>query len=278
MLNNHTMQLQQTLVNGKKLAYFDNGEGPVVVLVHGFGEDSRVWAGQVTAFAGYRLLVPDLPGSGASEAVDDMSMEGLAAVLHRWLEGLLSPDEKFALVGHSMGGYITLAYAERWPGQLAGWGLFHSSAFADPAEKKAVRQKGIAFAREHGAPAFFKTSTANLYAPSTREERPQLIDEQLTWLRNFSTASLVSYYEAMMNRPDRTSVLQQASVPVLLVLGRHDTAVPFEDGLKQTKLPQLSYIHVLERSGHMGMREEEQQANAILSGFVSGVHKTNSPA
>jgi pimeloyl-ACP methyl ester carboxylesterase len=78
---------------------------------------------------------------------------------------------------------------------------------------------------------------------------------------------------AMIQRPDRTPVLKQSKVPVLFVMGQHDTAVPLQDGLKQCHLPQLSYIHILERTGHMGMIEERERANLILSQFVITIEK-----
>ena len=84
-----------------------------------------------------------------------------------------------------MGGYITLAFAEKYPGQLSALGLFHSSAFADSEEKKAIRRKGIDFIKQHGAFEFLKTSTPNLFSPQTKDEHPELIDEQLATIHNF---------------------------------------------------------------------------------------------
>jgi pimeloyl-ACP methyl ester carboxylesterase len=168
-----------------------------------------------------------------------------------------------------MGGYITLAFAEKYPELLTAFGLFHSSAFADSEEKKETRRKGIAFIKKAGAFEFLKTSTPNMYSPKTKEQAPALIEEHLASVRNFSAEALVLYYEAMMQRPDRTGVLRQSHVPVLFVMGRHDNAVPLEDALKQCHLPPLSYIHLLENSGHTGMKEEPETANQLLTGFVS---------
>jgi pimeloyl-ACP methyl ester carboxylesterase len=87
--------------------------------------------------------------------------------------------------------------------------------------------------------------------------------------RHFSNEVLIGYYEAMMQRPDRTDLLRTTNLPVLFIMGRHDTAVPLADSLAQCYLPQLAYIHVLERSGHMGMVEEPEQSNAFLYHFLS---------
>jgi pimeloyl-ACP methyl ester carboxylesterase len=178
------------------------------------------------------------------------------------------------LIGHSMGGYITLAFAEKYPFQLSAFGLFHSTAFADSEEKKEVRQKGIRFMEEHGAAEFLKTAIPNLYSPQTKEAHPEWIREHLAVVHNFSAPVLVSYYKAMMQRPDRTDVLKTSHLPVLFVMGQHDSAVPLQDGLKQCHLPHLSYIHILEQSGHMGMIEEKEETNRILVEFVNTIEKT----
>ncbi len=251
----------------KRIFYRISGSGKPVILVHGFGEDGEVWRHQVEYLEKqFKLIVPDLPGSGKSEQIDDMSMEGLAEVIHAIMhdEGI----EACPVIGHSMGGYITLALVEKYWNHVSAFGLFHSSAFADSEEKKATRQKAIGFVQQHGAFEFFKTATPNLFAPITKEERPGLIDEQLSTLHNFSAPAVVSYYEAMIKRPDRTAVLQNAAVPVLFVMGKYDAAVPMEDTLKQCYLPEKSYIHILHDSGHMGMLEQKEESNRILEEFL----------
>jgi pimeloyl-ACP methyl ester carboxylesterase len=267
------MQAKEFIYEGKTLFYRTIGEGPLVVLLHGFGEDGSIWKEQYPIFPRHRLLVPDLPGSGRSEAIEDMSMEGLAEAL-RVLVEKETGGEKVILIGHSMGGYITLAFAEAYPDLLCAFGLFHSTAFADSEEKKETRRKGIRFIEEQGAAAFLKTATPNLYAPASKAEHPEWIAEHLTSVHNFSAQNLVKYYKAMIERPDRTPVLQQSKVPVLWVLGRHDAAVPLQDGLKQSYMPQLSYIHLLENAGHMGMIEEKEAANALLTQFVNTIEIT----
>ena len=172
------------------------------------------------------------------------------------------------LIGHSMGGYITLAYADKYPDDLAAFGLFHSTAFPDTEEKKETRRKGIAFVENYGAYEFLKTAIPNMYGPATKEARPQLIEGHLQSLQQFSKAALIAYYESMIKRPDRTHVLKQNKIPVLFVLGKHDAAVPFQDGLQQVHLPGIAHVHILEDSGHMGMCEEVEKSNKLLQEFV----------
>ena len=237
------------------------------MLVHGFGEEGDVWAKQVEFLKNrYHLIVPDIPGSGRSEMVTDMSMEGLAEVLHSIIHE--EQIDTCAVIGHSMGGYITLALVESYWNHVNAFGLFHSTAFADTEEKKQTRKKGIEFIKQHGAFGFLKTSTPNLFSPHSKSTIPGSIEEFIASLANFSADALVSYYEAMMKRPDRTHLLKKTENPVLFIAGEHDNAVPLDDVLKQCHLPEKSYIHVLRNSGHMGMMEETEKANGILEEFL----------
>ena len=267
--------MKEVTLKGKRLFYRTFGEGPAVVLLHGFGEDGRIWKNQFNAFPENKLIIPDLPGSGQSEMIDDMSIEGLAEVVQQLImheqadlfyeEG--QPDS-VTLIGHSMGGYITLAFVEKYHHMLNGFGLFHSTSFADGDEKKEVRRKGIDFINQHGPFEFLKTTIPNLYSNATKEQKKDLIDEHIQTSHNFSDAALVSYYVSMMQRPDRSHLLKQTHLPVLFIMGKHDTAVPLEDGLKQCHLPNQAYVHILEGSGHMGMVEEREKTNQILNQYL----------
>jgi pimeloyl-ACP methyl ester carboxylesterase len=261
---------KQITFQNSRIAYKVYGEGKPVMLVHGFGEDSKVWQQQVDYLKDkFRLIIPDLPGTAGSEIIGDMSMEGMAEVLNAIL--LEEKISTCSVIGHSMGGYILLAFAAKYAEKLDRFGLFHSSAFADSDEKKETRKKGIAFIREQGAYAFLKTATPNLFSPKTKAERPEIIEQQVEEGHNFLPQVLVSYYEAMMKRPDRTDILKQATVPVLFIMGKFDQAVPLEDGLKQCHLPEISYIHTLQESGHMGMLEETEKSNRILESFLTEI-------
>lgn len=271
----------------KKIFYRVIGSGRPVVLIHGFGEDGTVWNSQIDFLKNkFQLIVPDLPGSGKSEMIDDMSMEGMAEVIKNIADIELSKippsggggasssgrdKGEVSIIGHSMGGYITLAFAEKYPQYLNAFGLFHSSAYADNEEKKQTRKKGIEFIKQHGAFEFLKTVVPNLFSPESKEKMPGEIDEFISSLHNFSPAALVSYYEAMMQRPDRTDVLKNSTIPVLFIMGEYDNAVPLKDGLEQCHLPEKSYIHILHKSGHMGMIEEAEESNRFLGEFLKEI-------
>ena len=259
---------KELIYQDKKIIYYTYGKGKPVLLVHGFGEYSAVWHIQVEYLKDkFFLIVPDLPGSGQSELIDDMSMEGMAEIIQPIMqkEGI----ESCIIIGHSMGGYITLALAEKRPYLFTGLGLFHSSAFPDTDEKRSVRQKGIEFINKHGAFEFLKTSTPNLFSQEFNDKNPFFVDEYINSLNNFSSTALVKYHEAMMQRPERINILKNSGVSVLMIMGKYDNAVPLNDGLKQCHLPERSYIHILRQSGHMGMLEESATANRILEFFLT---------
>ena len=251
---------------GAPLYYTVCGNGPVILLLHGFGEDGSIWKEHLNALDNYKVIIPSLPGTGKSEVPEDISMEGLARAVKQLVdeEGVTS----FVMLGHSMGGYVTLAYAEAYPADFAGFGLVHSTAFSDTEEKKETRKKGITFIEKNGGAAFLKTSIPNLYAPRTKQNAPELLEEHLKLATQFSDAALIGYYRSMIQRPERTATLRDAKAPVLFIAGRWDEAVPLQDVLKQCFLPDVSYIHILEYSGHMGMIEEVEKVNKALLKFT----------
>lgn len=257
--------------NNHSIFYRVIGSGKPVILIHGFGEDGTVWDNQTDYLKEkFRLIIPDLPGSGKSEMIDDMSIEGMAEVIHSIIHE--ENIDACPFIGHSMGGYITLALAEKYYNHISAFGLFHSTAYADSEEKKTARRKGIEFIYEHGAFEFLKTATPNLYSPGTKLHNPQLVEKQISGLSYFTSEALIAYYNAMIQRPDRTSVLKTSKIPILFIMGEYDNAVPLQDGLKQCHFAENSYIHILRNSGHMGMQEEAEETNKILTDFLSAVN------
>ncbi|WP_207515530.1 alpha/beta fold hydrolase [Longitalea luteola] len=256
------------LFDGKPVFYRKEGSGQPVVLIHGFSEDGTVWENQVEYLKSkFQLIIPDLPGSGQSPMNGaDWSMEYFAECIRSILDK--ENITKTSMIGHSMGGYITLAFAEQYPDRLHSFGLFHSTAFADSEEKKTARRRGIEFIQQNGAAKFLEQSIPNLFSEITKKRQPELVQKILARYTNFVGQSLVNYYQAMMVRPDRTQVLKNFSGPVLFIMGKHDTAVPYEQGMQQSYMPGLSYIHTLEHSGHMGMWEEPELSNVFLEEFL----------
>ena len=248
------------------------GRRTAVVLLHGFAEDGSIWDEQTTALKEqFLLIVPDLPGSGRSSLNADTSMEDLAEAVRIILDA--ESIEKCILIGHSMGGYIALAFAEKYPDKLLAFGLFHSTAFADNEEKKEARRKGIDFIRRNGASPFIKQSIPNLFSETFRRDHSEQISGLIERYSNVNPDTLIRYYEAMIRRQDKTEILRNFPRPILFIIGAQDTAVPLISSLQQCYLPRLSYIHILEKAGHMGMKEDVRRSNQYLQDFIHNYYE-----
>ena len=266
------MENKTLLFQNKNIHYAIYGQGKTVLLLHGFGEDSTVWQSQVNFLQQhFRLIVPDIPGSGQSELISNANIETYAEIIKEIFDRELQFPLKRAegaLIGHSMGGYITLAFAEKYPGYLNSFGLFHSTAFADNEDKKGMRQKAIEFIKEKGAASFLKTSIPGLFTKEYAARHPEKISGLVEKGNDFSNKALIQYYQAMIARPDRTSVLKNFNKPVLFIIGEQDAAIPIQSSLQQCYLPAQSHVYILADTAHMGMWEEEAKANSILLDFL----------
>ncbi len=242
-----------------------------IVFLHGFGEDKTIFD---TILPGleekYRVMVPDLPGSGGLAKHPWLPEEQTMEWLADWVAGYLQENKagKVILLGHSMGGYITLAFAEKYPERLLGFGLLQSTAFADGDTKKETRLKAMDFMKRKGGFAFLKTAIPGLFAPGFAAKSPQVVDELIQKAKSFETESLIAYYEAMRHRPDRTAVLKNVQVPVLLIAGEEDLAVPLKDLLQQASLPSVCHFFILKQVGHMGMLEDPSSFRHVLVSFI----------
>ena len=257
---------------GAEIYYRVLGEGIPVVLLHGFAEDHTIWNEQVSFLQQHcKLIIPDLPGSGKSELLEDenVTIEDYATCIDALLQ--FENENKCILLGHSMGGYITIAFAEKHAEKLAAFGFVHSTAFADSDDKKNTRRKAISLIEEYGVYPFLKNTTPNLFSSSFKKEHGEKISELIEQGKKFSKEALIQYYNAMLNRPDRTYVLKESKIPVLFVIGTEDTAAPLDDLLKQVHLPSISFIHIIENAGHMSMWEKTEELNSHLLDFITSV-------
>ena len=266
---------KQIEYKGASIAYKVIGSGEPVVLIHGFSEDSALWKYQIDFLKNnFQLIVPDLPGSGLSQVDSWQLTVGSETLSVEWMadciKSILDKEQisSCTIIGHSMGGYITLALAEKYPELINKFGLFHSTAFADSAEKIQKRRKVIEFIKENGANIFLKQSIPDLFASTFSKNHPEEINGLIERGKSFTEEALIQYYEAMIARPDRTSVLKNFSKPILFIIGKEDKAVPFQDSLQQCHLPSISHVHILENLAHMGMWEEKDKSNQFISDFL----------
>lgn len=246
--------------------------GPWVLLLHGLAEDRSIWNGIADAIAKKcRLLIPDLPGSGYSTVLQPQHANASLDDLAQAVEAILQAEliDQCTLIGHSMGGYVALAAAERYPNRIMRLGLFQSTAYADSEEKKQMRFKAIRMVAEYGPETIFQETIANNFTREWKQNNPELLDELQSRCNQFSGNAAIQYYQMMASRPDRTRVLQEFKGPVLLVAGRQDQAVPINQALEQSLLPEVCWFYILENSAHMGMWEDGEAAVQIISAFIS---------
>ena len=261
MITHHTI-----LYQGIQLHYRKVGVGAATLLIHGFGEDGNVFNQAIKYLPEQgTLLIPDLPGSGESEVwpTAEPSLNDFALALNAILEN--EGIEKCSVMGHSMGGYIALAFAEQFPEKMVALGLLHSTAYADSTERIQKRKQAIDFIEREGAAAFLRISLPGLFAPAFREQGKAEIESLLTSMKQVSPKTLIQYYRAMMKRPDSSKLLASAPYPVMFIIGQEDEIVKASDTLQLANITANAYIHVLNNVGHMSMLEApESFANLLL--------------
>ena len=244
---------------------------PTLVFLHGFAESREIWADLLAGLpAHYRVLALNLPGHGTNiHDVRDYSMEAQARYVAEKLTA--AGTEKTVLVGHSMGGYVALAFAERWPERVAGLALINSSAFADSEEKKASRAKNVAFVERHGVAKFMESFIRPLFAPVHREAltaQRELLEEIG---KATPAATIIGGMRAMAARPDRTHVLREARFPVLLVAGKEDVAVPLEQSVALAPLAPVAHALFLADVGHLAYLEQPERTRRAVADFAAGI-------
>jgi len=261
------MTSKKVLFKNSVLHYKISGTGKYLMLIHGFGEDWRVWEHQIEALSKhYTLILPDIFGSGDSEmlAGENITIDDYAI----GLKEIISAEhiKQFSIFGHSMGGYIALAYLAQFPKDVSSIGLIHSTAYADDEIKIEQRNKSIQFIDEFGSLAFLKTAVPNLF--STIKCNKSFIDAFLQMGSNISKNTLMQYYYAIKNRPDRIDLLKKATIPVLFISGMDDKLVSYKDNIRQSTLPSISEIKLLTNTVHVGFYENPSLSNRAILLFL----------
>ncbi|MEY2647081.1 MAG: hypothetical protein RL158_1057 [Bacteroidota bacterium] len=256
-----------------QLAFIDSGEGknPTVLLIHGFGEDLSIWEAQIEYLSQYyRVIAPNLPGvhckplSIHHSQLPQINM--YVEVMHELMHHL--HIEQYYVMGHSMGGYIGLAFADYYTNHVMGLGLIHSTTYADSDAKKASRMKVAEFLEEHGTLKYLETATANLFANTFKEKQPGAIQTVIDSASDISKEAMIQFVMAMRNRRAHTHMLTQKHIPIWMIVGKEDIAVPFEDSQAQIELLPQKNVLILEQVGHMGMLEATDQVNQAMHHFI----------
>lgn len=252
---------------GCKVAYQQQGTGTPVVLLHGFCEDSTMWADFMPFLTKkYCVICVDLSGFGQSELLPETGIQAMGAAVLAVLKAIKSPPA--VLIGHSMGGYVGLAIAAIAPQALLGLGLFHSHPYADSPERIKNRQKTIQFIQRHGIAPFAGHFVRNLFPPAFVKQQGNFIEDLIHHTSTHHSDAVIAASEAMIARPDQSDVLTQLPVPALFIVGKLDSAIPLEFSLQQLSLPAVALVHIFEHIGHMGMFEAPTACKHLIEEFV----------
>lgn len=247
------------------ISFFEKGSGQPLVLIHGFCEIAEMWRDIAEALsAHFRVICPDLPGCGKSPLnLSQNSLEEVAVQLEDWMESQNIQDP--IVIGHSLGGYVTLALLELMGAKLKAVGLFHSTAFADDEEKKGMRNRTVTFLKKHGVDTFVTSFVPPLIPEQKRDDFQDEIDLAIQQAKQSTLEGLIYYTKAMRDRKDRFEVLKGYGGSKLMIAGTEDGAVKI-DASRAHKAAITDY-HELEGVGHLGMIERKNECIGILKGF-----------
>ena len=256
----------EILFRNAPVRFSDKGKGRVIVLLHGFLESLEIFDEFSDALSkNFRVVSIDLLGHGKSDCIGYVhSMELMAESVKAVMEHLNL--RKYVIVGHSMGGYVALAFAELYPDNLKGLCLFHSTAWGDTPEKKRERTRTInAVKKEHSK--FVRSLVNKLYAPGNRTKLEKEIKKHIGIAKKISKRSIIASLEGMKERVNRELLLRFAPFPVLFIVGKKDSVIPWETMMPQAESPQRSRLLLLENSGHMGFFEAKKETLKELGRF-----------
>ena len=260
--------MKQTLYKNTKIAYSETGKGATVVLLHGFLENSTMWNAHVEELAKRnRVVCIDLLGHGQTDCLGYVhSMEDQADMIHLVLHEL--KIRKAILIGHSMGGYVALAFAELYPEMMKGLVLMNSTSRADSDERKTNRDRAILAVKQNYT-SFIRMSIANLFSENNRE---RLLDE-IELVRNEALKTplqgIVAALEGMKERNDREVILHFATYPILLILGKQDPVLNYEENITQIENTKVELVTF--NDGHMSHIENREELTKALLRFLKKV-------
>lgn len=252
-----------TLQEGQSLHYHDEGAGEPVLLVHGFPLSSDLFQPQRAALsARFRVITPDLRGMGRSTAAAEPSMALYADDLVALLDHL--GIGQVIVGGMSMGGYVVFALLRRHPERVRGVVLLDTRPGADTEDGKAGRRKMIEQARADGADAIADAMLPKMLTERTIQQQPQLADFVRSMMAATPVEGIVGSLEAMMRRPDSTSLLSDINVPALIVVGRDDQLTPPAESEKMAAAIPEARLVVIDDAAHAANLERPDAVNQAL--------------
>ena len=256
------------LYRGRRIHYTDSGDGAVIVLLHGYLESSEVWNGFSGKLAlSFRVISVDLPGCGLSDVFGEVhSMEFMAVAIKELFDHL--GIKKVFLTGHSLGGYVVLAFLELFPDLLSGYCLFHSQPFADTPAAIEKRKREIEIVKMGKKNLMYPDNVIKMFASSNLEKFSDALQRSKNIASRIPGEGIIAVLNGMMIRPSRLTFMEEGKVPCLWILGSMDNYISYDFIQKQVNLPDNSKVVILINSGHMGFIEEEDKSVEIIIKFV----------
>lgn len=254
------------LKSGTTVAYREAGSGQTILILHGFCGSSRYWEEVLPLLAAYgRVIAPDLRGHGQSSAGEGAySMESLADDVADLMDAL--GVTKAHLIGHSLGGYTALAFAERHHGRLLSLGLAHSTSYPDTEAAQANRLKAVETIRTQGVAAFVEGLVPKLFSPEHRDKENAQLRKAIEIGYETSADGAVGCALGMKERPDRVEMLKDGNLPILLLAGEFDEVIPPEKRFPVTG-DRVTAV-TLPGVGHMGMMESPENFAYAIGAFL----------
>ncbi len=251
-----------------KISYSDTGKGTAVVLLHGFLENQTMWQDFVPELSKkYRVITIDLLGHGKTECLGYVhNMEDNADMVHEVLHEL--KIRKAVFVGHSMGGYVALAFAELYPDTLKGLVLLNSTSRADSEERKQNRDRAIKAVKQDYT-TFVRLSIANLFSEDNRGRLNEEIEKVKLEALQTPLQGIVASLEGMKIRKDREVLLHFGPYPKMLILGKKDPVLNYEDSLEQIENTDVKLVSFPD--GHMSHIENREELKTVLIDFLKKI-------
>jgi pimeloyl-ACP methyl ester carboxylesterase len=256
---------------GKNIWYTDSGKGETIVLLHGYLESSEVWERFAEKLSkSFRVICVDLPGHGSSDVFGETHTMELMAGIIKELCIKLNMERVF-LAGHSLGGYVALAFLELHPRMLSGYCLFHSHPLPDSAEATEKRRREIAIVQAGKKDIMYPENVEKMFATVNIDRFRPALERSRQIASRIPGEGITAVLNGMMQRPSRVSVMEKGIVPCLWILGAMDNYIPCNTIREKVKLPDNAKVVILENSGHMGFVEEEELSLGVLSEFVMSI-------
>ena len=250
------------------------GEGPAVVLVHGYPLDGAMWSGVARALAPrLRVLKPDLPGRGETAAPSEGRLSDYADFVQALLEALPAPA---GLAGFSMGGYVVLELARRRPERLRALALVDTRASGDDEAARARRDEAIATVRASGVGAIAEAMRPRLLSPRSLSNR-DLVERVDRIMTRQKPETVEGDLTAMRDRPDARDRLREIAIPTLVVVGEEDALTPPADSEEMAEAIPGARLVRIAGAGHLSPMERPGAVAAALGDFFAAALTPPSP-